>query len=454
MKTKKLLGALLLIFAVAATTSTSHAQFGKLKNLKNVVKSDKSEKTQDAEPAATPQTPSEAPQPQNQEPAPAVVLTPTPEALASDPNAANETIEAGFTKSIGQLHCNYDLMENKQVFPFAPYYKYPDFFVMNTPENTKELEELTSWFFDQFANGKGTIIDQYEKVTLADGTEVGVPINLIPMNAYTTLYLADPSSIKAFEYANKALVFNRSYTYDMYDTYNGLINEQGLKCIMNPASIGTTIIGNQLKAIETAVNKHLDPTELREYIDGLADAVISNYQQKKFIVARGYWDLAMKAYERIYLYHKERDTSAPEHYELREKMNQVDGLESQIMEGIKNEQLANRPMPERATGVDNFQKTAISLAKTLYGSRFLDAYLTGSSWRTMYEGTIWINGAWVKKVVGRYMPMVIYYKDGEKIMRTNAQFVEDGSNSGYRGTYRLPLPAESLSNETNTYKAQ
>lgn len=51
-------------------------------------------------------------------------LTPSPEAIANDPQALDETVAPNFTRSHKQVHAVYERLD-PELFPLQPYYKYP-----------------------------------------------------------------------------------------------------------------------------------------------------------------------------------------------------------------------------------------------------------------------------------------------------------------------------------------
>lgn len=128
------------------------------------------------------------------------VYEPSAEAKAKDPMAADETVENGFTHTIGQIHAAYEHL-NPEWFP-QPYWEYPQYYYMGD----KDSEQL-HW------NGPTYLQNEINKMlsdkeysqtfkydSYADGTgNTGwvVPCGYTTIQANFARFLADPLSWKA-----------------------------------------------------------------------------------------------------------------------------------------------------------------------------------------------------------------------------------------------------------------
>ena len=130
---------------------------------------------------------------------------PSKEALAADPQANDQTIEEGFTKSIGEIHACFEQFSD--IAPYGPYYT----------DNAKKFwgmgdskADLYGRYFSYFSyalkndNRHGTNrISDFVPVK-ADEPQVQVPADEYYLNFWTCRFMADPKSetaLKEYMYA-------------------------------------------------------------------------------------------------------------------------------------------------------------------------------------------------------------------------------------------------------------
>lgn len=128
------------------------------------------------------------------------VYEPSAEAKAKDPKATDETVENGFTHSIGQIHAAYEHL-NPEWFP-QPYWQNPQFYYMND----KDSEQL-HWngpTYLQTEINKMMADKEYSQTFSYDGyaggtgnTGLSVPCGYTTIQANFARFLADPLSWKA-----------------------------------------------------------------------------------------------------------------------------------------------------------------------------------------------------------------------------------------------------------------
>lgn len=160
---------------------------------------------------------------------------PSKEALAADPQANDQTIEEGFTKSIGEIHACFEQFSD--IAPYGPYYT----------DNAKKFwgmgdskADLYGRYFSYFSyalkndnrNGTNRISDFVP--VKADEPQVQVPADEYYLNFWTCRFMADPKSetaLKEYMYAYTWLfhpICKIQYDYDMKDKTNGIINDNSI----------------------------------------------------------------------------------------------------------------------------------------------------------------------------------------------------------------------------------
>ena len=152
------------------------------------------------------------------------------ESKTVDPQATNYEKEEGFTQNYAQIYGFYEHL-NTYFFPYQPYYKHPTFYWMYEEKNDRKVwEDFTTWTRSVFtAKRNKPYRFKYHSALLHDGTKVSVPFDERFRNAWTALYLSDPSSIAAFSYYAMAMLPQEKllmdkYEYPMENRKQGIIN--------------------------------------------------------------------------------------------------------------------------------------------------------------------------------------------------------------------------------------
>ena len=201
MKMTKTIVALALLFGCSATTN---AQIGGLLNkakkaakekVENKVKKAKNDARNKAEDAAMEKTGmKKADYDPNRK------YKPSKEVLAADPQANDQTIQEGFTKSIGDIHACYEQIQD--VTLYSPYYTddAKRFYGIGAEEGT-----FYNIFFGMFSETlkydgihKAYHYPKFTPVNLAND-QIQVPCDEFVLNFWKCRFIADPKSEKALK---------------------------------------------------------------------------------------------------------------------------------------------------------------------------------------------------------------------------------------------------------------
>lgn len=166
-------------------------------------------------------------------------FTPTPEALAADPEASDQTIKNGYSRSVADIHAAYEHF-NLDDHPYVPYYKYPNFYCLDIDD---------SYLFNMFSTKIANIFTVKStgnnladnKIMYVDESNqnIVVPTDETYRNAWECRFIADPN-IGAFVYYLHSLTmieprgFKADFIYNYENLNEGIVNSK--EGLMLPAN--------------------------------------------------------------------------------------------------------------------------------------------------------------------------------------------------------------------------
>lgn len=330
---------------------------------------------------------------------------PSKEALAADSLADSQTIEEGFTKSIGEIHACFEQISD--IAPYGPYYT----------DNAKKFwgmgdsrADLYGRYFSYFSyalkndnrNGTNRISDFVP--VKADEPQIQVPADEYFLNFWTCRFIADPKSetaLKEYMYAYTWLfhpICKIQYDYDMKDKTNGIINDNSIMYadLVNMRwnrdgmaygfATRITPVENLLKLADECAKGITDPKGnafshlFNHYV---LDVIVSDFLPKHSNAPDA---------QKLQLLKLKLET--PRIGEL------VDAYQQGFIEAVSE---------PKGVAVDAKTRTeGIAAAKKFAGDNFEKAVFTKSDWQTFKEPK------WPYRITAYALPIAIITKEGDK----------------------------------------
>ena len=349
--------------------------------------------------------------------------TPSPEAIAADPQATNETVDNGWTKSIREIHASYEHLD-KDLFPYQPYYKYKAFYRMHERDNDLLL-------MDRFHIGLKSILgtpdlEKYampiETVIMADGTEACVPIDEAWRNAYTAVYMAEPSSTAAFKSFSWVIPFH-SYligqlSYPMQNKEKGIIDAE--KGYMLP---WIDLFDKRWQREEIALDLARTETNLKEIV-AVADSWFSSCDQVKDSYEK-YWFYTMGACIYMYVIERHKDYN-PNDAAIRKLSMDFERLKSQktaMHQAVIADYAPAKPLPTGVQVSAEIKTKGTAAARSFAGAAVQKVIFLRSDWETFKEQK------WPYRITGYRIPIVIVTKENGKLMMQNCDLQKSPEGS-------------------------
>ena len=423
MKMTKTIVALALLFGCSATTN---AQIGGLLNkakkaakekVENKVKKAKNDARNKAEDAAMEKTGmKKADYDPNRK------YKPSKEALAADPQANDQTIQDGFTKSIGDIHACYEQIQ--EVTLYSPYYTddAKRFYGIGAEEGT-----FYNIFFGMFSETlkydgihKAYHYPKFTPVNLAND-QIQVPCDEFVLNFWTCRFIADPKSEKALKEFVYAYTWLNSMNvkairhYAMKDETAGVISDNAIL----PSNFRQMRYDRDNMAYGLAVT--VTPYENLLKLANECAAGITAKDGSGF--SRLLYHLVLKVLVDDFL---PRHKDAKNDDSLRLLSLKLDTPRiGELLDAYQNDFVDAVSEPKGVTVDAKTRNAGIAAAKKFAGANFEKAVFTKSSWQTFKESK------YPYRITAYALPIAIITKEGGKRFVQYCTLTKSANGSNY-----------------------
>ena len=338
---------------------------------------------------------------------------PSAKALAADPKASDQTVEAMFTKSISEIHAAYEQFD-PELFPYQPYYNYKQFYYLHD-EKDEEIRtgQFTSIIMNIAKLPAGAFYYMpYTPIQTPDG-EVMVTFDEFFRNAWTALFIADPKSPWAFhKYLNVLMFENRlfeiKYTYKMSDAEKGIVNAETGALLFAPSEAAYTHAQDSRKLLALSLARNeLAIDYLRYYLNEL----FKQFDQEtnpllQYIV---FWKIDAIMVN-IFTQHKDYNASDVANRKIDASYN---ALESQRFDIVTNAHMHSAETVEmpKSVQIDGDTSSKINaMAKEKFGDEFVKTIFLDSKWSEFQENT------YPYRVMHLSLPVAVVVKKDDKYL--------------------------------------
>lgn len=314
---------------------------------------------------------------------------PSAAALAEDPKAADKTVPPKYNKSIGEIHAAYEHLD-PVAFPYQPYYKYKDFYVMHDEAGEKKMYEnfmLTVLNLAIQPAGQPNYIP-YTAIQNAAGEKVMVTNDEFFRNAWTALYVADPTSALAFHnYVNVVMFENRGfeilYQYKFSDAQKGVVDAKTGALLFAPSESIYTSAQDDRKAIALNLARTVMPMDyLRYYVNGLYDQYNAEANPTLKFVLSYKIDGIM---ENIFTKHKDYNSANAENRKILGFHSIIKDQRFEVEQSVRADFAPTVEMP-KGVSIDGATSAKVNaLAKEMHGENFVKTIFLGNKWKEFKE---------------------------------------------------------------------
>lgn len=339
---------------------------------------------------------------------------PSVKALAADPKASDQTVEAKYNKSVAEIHAAYEQFD-PEAFPYQPYYKYKELWYLHDEESEKfRNEQFTLAVVNISKQPSGVeYIFPYTAVESPTGEKVVVTNDEFFRNAWTALYIADPQSALAFhKYVQVVMFENRKfeikYAYKLSDKQKGIVDAKTGTLLFAPSE-DLYVHAQELRKEQalTLARTAMPIDYLRYYVTEL----FVQYETEtnpivKYIVCFKIDGIM----ENIFRKHKDYKSSDVVNRKIEASYTV---LKDQIFDVETNVRAHFAPTVEMPKGVKIDAATAAkvnSLAKERLGDEYVKTIFLGNKWSEFKENK------YPYRVMHLSIPVAIIVKRGDKYL--------------------------------------
>ncbi|MDD4728049.1 MAG: hypothetical protein PHN55_04775 [Dysgonamonadaceae bacterium] len=338
---------------------------------------------------------------------------PSAKALAADPKASDQTVEAMYTKSISEIHAAYEQFD-PELFPYQPYYNYKQFYYLH---DDKEEEIRTGQYTSIVMNiAKLPAGDfyymPYTPIQTPDG-EALVTYDEFFRNAWTALFIADPLSPWTFhKYVNVLMFENRmfeiKYTYKMSDAEKGIVNAETGALLFAPSEAAYTHAQDSRKLLALSLARNEVTIDyLRYYLNELFQQC--NAETNPVLKYILYWKIDAIMVN-VFTKHKDYDASNVANRKVEASYG---ALESQRFDIETNARMHSAETVEIPKGVQvdsNTSSKINAMAQKQFGDEFVKTIFLSSNWSEFKEDK------YPYRVMHLSIPIAVIVKRGGKYL--------------------------------------
>lgn len=350
---------------------------------------------------------------------------PSRKAMLADTMTIDNTIREGYTRSMCDIHAAYEQLD-PQLYPYQPYYKYKEYYVMHLPVNSKTLNHDFMQIFRQGMRVQGTTqtveLLTYRQVDLPKMRRGYVAWDETLRNAYCAQFLADPASPVAFDGFVRTLILDDAeafsgITYLMEIPEKGIISESQNAVLpwTNAAAYEKMRANRRDQAL--CVARSITPISLvaksiRQWYDDMqnSDSLID--------CALGYWK-ARLAYREIYLCHDLYDSTSSEAKALKNLDAEAEARYENLGETVEAYFGEAVSEPKSQSVASATSKAVNPVAKSEAGNA--------------YSKTIFLQKNWAVNGSQRSIPVAIVTKEYGQRFIQQMRFVQDKSGKSWTG---------------------
>ena len=353
------------------------------------------------------------------------IYKPSAEAIAADPQATNETVDNGYTRTIGQIHASYEHLDPK-MFPYQPYYKYKKFYFMDDSATDMDLMGHFGYLLERVL----TLPDlmkfnvPYEDFVMEDGTKAVVPIDETWRHAYVARYLADPTSTMSFKSYSWVLLFQKQLLgnvgHYIEDSQNGIVNaKEGL--MLPWRNLFEMRYERENKALELACTV----TNVKE-ITELADSWFNSAEKAtKAYDKLWYYNMGAAIFDFVVAKHDHYNADDPLVRQVKMKYNKQKEMRLEWQEECIAKNSPGQPLPEGVSVSAEIKSKGTAAAKAYAGANFLKVVFLKSNWETFKEQK------WPYRITAYRIPIVVVTKEHGKLMQQPCDLQKSPSGNTY-----------------------
>ena len=338
---------------------------------------------------------------------------PSAEALAADPKASDQTVEAGFTKSISEIHAAYEQLD-PDVFTYQPYYNYKEFYYLNDKANEDfRIRGFNSLIANLASLGPNNYyLMNYFRIKTPDG-DLLVTSDEFFRNAWTALFVADPMSSEAFDKFTKALmfgnqIFEAKIYYEMDDPNKGIVHAKTGELLIAPSrGIYEYRQDSREEAALSLARTVVSMDYVRTYLKDLFKQF--NTETDAVVKYKLYWQIDAVMLD-IFRKHKGHNDSDVANRQIESSYS---AMISQRMDVESDARLSNAKSVEMPKGVqvDGATSTKVNgMAKEMLGTEYVKTIFLGNKWSEFQENK------YPYRVMHLSLPVAIIVKRGDKYL--------------------------------------
>lgn len=355
---------------------------------------------------------------------------PGKKAVQADAQMSNTAVEEGYTRSVQDIHCTYERLDAK-LYPYQPYYEYPDYYVMHTRANSalldRDFQQLMSYSFEVAGTGSSMQVLSVRRVSVPKQREGHVFADETLRNAYTALFVSDPVSIEAFALFVRTLLLDDQracpLVFPMDDPSRGIISEpDGYQLAFNSYDAYLTMRNNRrdqaLCIARSTTPINLVRNAIERWLDAIPEAVDA---QERYTL---YW-LANEAYEEVLINHDKYVAGDDANLALGAKLNEARAFYEDIVAEGQLERMESKSMPATYTVAGlNTQKMVAAATADL-----------GDDWEIV--GVEPLAAKWTTAGQKRTLPIATVVQVGKFRFLFPRTLSEAKKGHGWSGTYTV-----------------
>lgn len=338
---------------------------------------------------------------------------PSAAALAADPKAADQTVPPGFTKSVSAIHAAYEHLD-PVAFTYQPYYNYKFFYYLNDKEHDLFHENQFYHLLMKLAAlyPGDSYYASFVGIDTPDGKRY-VTEDEFMRNAYTALFMADPTSAEGWDKFVMAIMFSNQFFetkmyYKVHDSNKGIVDEKTGNLLV--ASSLTKYDGIQDLREEAALDLATSVISIdfiRTYLNGLFTELKT--ETNPYIKFKLYYqiDALMMRVLRKHKNYKESDGAN------RTLEGAYSVMQAQRMDIESEARMLTVKAVEVPKGVSIDATTSAkvnALAKEMHGENFVKTIFLGNKWKDFKENK------YPYRVMHLSIPVAVIIKKNDKYL--------------------------------------
>ena len=313
---------------------------------------------------------------------------PSAAALAADPKAADQTVPPGFTKSVSAIHAAYEHLD-PAVFTYQPYYKYKELYYLNDKEHDYFHENQFYYLLMKLAAlSPGDIYyAAFVGIETPDGKRYVTEDEFL-RNAYTALFMADPTSAEGWDKFVMAIMFSNQFYeskifYNVYDSNKGIVDEKTGNLLPTPSLTKYDAVQDSREEAALDLARSVISIDfIRNYINGLFTQIKA--ETNPLVKFKLYYQIDALM-SRVLKKHKNYKESDAANRTLEGAYSVIDAQRMDIESDARMVSAKPVEVP-KGVSVDATTSAKVNaLAKEMHGENFVKTIFLGNKWKEFKE---------------------------------------------------------------------